>query len=485
MASRTLGALPVALVVLACQVGPFCRAQEPVLLNDRAGGELELAGENRLLLSGIRGTIALRVGKPDVMIYAARALDNRRDELPVALWLDGSTLRLEALDANNAPPVYLEVAVPPGLAVETDLEESTVYLNGLMSPALVAGRALDVRAGGLTEGLRLDLRGGAVRCETVPSAVELEGREIEAVLKQISGDLTISVAASKVEVDNVAGNFVAELEETTLVASRIEGRAQIIAEGGTVQLSGVRRGAELQLGRTPLALEGIAGGIDLETEADVQFRDLESDLEMVSFGGALRGLRNVGGVRVNTDGATVNLEGIKGPVIVEGRDLRINLRDLENQVRVVTTMSNVQIENSAAAVDVENDFGDVVLSNAAGPLKLQTRDGAVRIADLKGAVELNADGPEVRVSWSEIPAGQNSTVKNERGDIAVGLPRGGRCRVEAVARFGSVESDLPEVRVSDDGKYGNGVLGGANQPVISIDSGGAVYIGPSETVAGR
>jgi hypothetical protein len=57
--------------------------------------------------------------------------------------------------------------------------------------------------------------------------------------------------------------------------------------------------------------------------------------------------------------------------------------------------------------------------------------------------------------------------------------------VEATARFGNVASALRAVRVTDDGKFGNGVLGGADQPVIKIDSEGDVYIGPSREPTGQ
>lgn len=485
MASGLSRALPVSLALLALLTGAATRAQEPVLLNDLSGGDLELAGEQRLVLTGLAGTFALRVGKPGSLVYGARSQQNRRDELPVALWLEGSTLRLGPLDETDTRRVYLEVAVPPGLEVEIDVEESHVSLSSLMSFVQVTGRALDVRAGGLAEGLRLRLEGGTARVETMTGNVELEGREFEALLKQINGQVGINAVASQIELDDVASDLIADLDESTLVAATIQGKVQVIAEGGSVQLSGLRRGAELRLGATPLSLTDVQGGIDLETEADVQFSDLKSEFDMVSFGGGLRGRGNAGSVHVNTDGAIVYLEGIQGPVTVEGRELRVSLKDLRNEVRVITTMSDVRVEGSQKAVEIQNDFGDVFLQNAAGPLKVASRDGVVTIDELTGALELTADGPEVRVSWSEIAAGQNSSVKNERGDVSIGLPRNGRCRVEAIARFGSVESDLPGVRVSDDGKFANGLLGGANEPLISVDSGGAVYIGPSESRAGQ
>jgi hypothetical protein len=340
---------------------------------------------------------------------------------------------------------------------------------------------LELRAGGLGESIVARVEGGTVRMDSVSGDAELGGSELKVHLTQVGGQLDLDLNGSEIELDNVGSHLVADLVDSVLVAETVQGKVQVTADGGSVTLNGARLGAEFRLGNTPLTMSDVQGGVDIETEADVQFRDLKSDLEMVSYGGGLRGRGNAGGVYVNSDAAMVYLEGIQGPVIVEGRELRISLREMGNRVRVATSMSDLHVESSGADVEVENDFGDVLLNDVAGPLKVVSRDGAVRIAELRGAVELDANGPEVHVSWSEIPADEDSSIENEGGDVSVKLPGNGRCRVEANAGFGGVSSDLPDVRVSNDGKSASGELGNASAPLIRIDSGGAVHIGVSES----
>ncbi len=62
----------------------------------------------------------------------------------------------------------------------------------------------------------------------------------------------------------------------------------------------------------------------------------------------------------------------------------------------------------------------------------------------------------------------------------VRFPGDGGCRVEAETRFGRVETDLPKVRVLDDGRSAQGIVGNAGRPVVRVESAGDVFlVGPA------
>jgi hypothetical protein len=190
-------------------------------------------------------------------------------------------------------------------------------------------------------------------------------------------------------------------------------------------------------------------------------------------------------VAVITDGATVHLERIKGTVRVEGQDLRVRLREIGGEAIVRTSLSELFVESTEAALEISNDFGDIAIAKANGPVKVESRDGDVRVSELRGPLKLTADGNEVEVSWAEIRGEEDSSVSNQRGNVSLRLPANGRCRVDASAEFGSIESDLPGVRVSDDGRAASGALGGASKPLVRVRAGGALYIGKSQKPTGK
>jgi hypothetical protein len=89
----------------------------------------------------------------------------------------------------------------------------------------------------------------------------------------------------------------------------------------------------------------------------------------------------------------------------------------------------------------------------------------------------------VEVSWSELPTQENSTIVNEEGQLRLLLPQAGRCRIEAESDSGNIESELQEVRVTDDGRFANGLFGGADEPVIQATAKEDILIGASRPAA--
>lgn len=458
-------------------------AQQGELINDEAGGFIELTGQSRLLLTGLVGHVSLRVAKAGELRYEVRSLQNRRDEIPVGLWIEGKTLRIEALEEYADQRILLEASVPPQLDVVVRIDDSLLTLAGLMSDVEIEGRNLELSASGLAGDVTGNIEGGEARMGAFEGGLELSGSGLELALRQIGGPVTLSVAESSGRLEVSRSGVEIDLEESTLLLEGIQGGVRGSARGGRLEVNNATGGADLRLDGTPLRISDIEGGVIVETDAELQFRELKSDLTVTSYGGPVRGAGNVGGVQVATDGATVHLEAIQGKVRVEGQDLTVRLRELRKEATLRTSLSRLFIEDAQAALDIENDFGDIAIAKAKGPVKVTSRDGDVHINELRGPLQLSADGNEVEVSWTDLSGEENSSVVNERGDVAVRLPANGRCRVEASTDYGTIESLLPAVRVSDDGRSAAGVLGGAGKPVLRVSSGGALLIGPAEKAA--
>ena len=124
-------------------------------------------------------------------------------------------------------------------------------------------------------------------------------------------------------------------------------------------------------------------------------------------------------------------------------------------------------------------------------MKIDSRDGQVRLFGIKGPVEVSAEGAEVEVTWASLGGTETSSVENSRGDVRVSLPAKFRCRIDASAPHGRIETDLEELRVTEDGHHASGILLGGlrtaaqvRKPTVRLKSGGNVYIdttGPIST----
>jgi DUF4097 and DUF4098 domain-containing protein YvlB len=476
MATRTIMRWLCAAMVAALPCAAPAAGSEGELINEGPAGIVEIDGQRRLRLEGLQGNLSLRLGKAGEMQYMARALDNRRTEHPVALWLEGSTLQLEPVAGMEEHRLLIEIVVPPELDVHVNAAGSILNVSSLMSELSVEGRDLDLRMNGMAESCELELSGGTARIEASEGDIELNGTGVEATLKQLGGVLTLTAANSRIDLGVLRSDVEIDVQQTHLVADQVQGQVRVTAEGGEVKLRRILRGAELELSECPLTLEDIEGGIRVNTDSTVQFKDLKSELWVSGYGAGVRGSGNLGGVHVNTSSATIFLESIGGAVEVEGSDLRVQLKDIKADADVRTSMSSVRAENCSAALNIENDYGDITVNKMEGELKINSSQGNVTVTGLSGTVDLQADGLMVEVAWTALPNEGDSTIANKEGSIRLRLPTNGSGRLEAASRYGRVDSLLPEVIASDDGKHAAGTMGRGRKPVIRVNAGGDIVV---------
>lgn len=468
-------------------------AQEALLLSEDAGGILALEGERELEIAGLHGSILVRPGKAGELRFAARDVDDRTAERPVALWLEGNTLRLTSLEGAPDVPVRLEVAMPPSLETRLDVSDSKVQLTGLKGTTEVRGERLELIGRMFDGSFDLEVRESTVHVIGVSEELSVDGEQLFVRLENVTY-LSLTLDGGEVHVNRVLGDVDADVENAALTVDGVSGELRLHASGGALAIAGCAGGAELELVEAPLDLRLTKGTFDVETDAEVVFQDHEGPLSIRSRGAAVRGSRALGGaLSIETNGAEVRVEDFEAATTIRGDNLEVHASVCKGDLTVDTAYSTIVVEQAEKAVSIENEFGDVEVREASQLVQVVSRDGDVRIDALKGPAQVSGEGPEVAVHWSGLSGNETSVIENARGDVRVSLPTNTRCRFDLAAPHGQVVSDIGDVEVSDDGHFATGgLLGGGRptpyvkQPTIRATSAGDLYFnGASQATPGR
>ena len=457
---------------------------EAQLLATEAAGLLPIDDEARLTVTGFQGEVRIQAGRSGELRFRSTRPDQRtKVEIPAALYSHAGTLYLVPPAGDEALPRRLEIAVPAGVYVSVRIDRSTVAASGLAAGLEVRGRELEVDARGCDGPVDLEIAGGTVRAEG------------------LGGDFSLRGSGLAVQVGTVRGRTFADLTEGTLVAGDLQGGAELRTEGvelkvaggreafrleargGRVEISGLHGETELRLSDAPLVLKAIKGEATVTTDAEVQFNDTEAELHINNYGGTVRGANNKGLVEVITDGATVTLAHIAGPLRVKGNNLTLDAEDVGGEMIVYATGSTVTLRNVAGPLTVENEYGDVSITGVQAKTEITQRQGTMRAVGLNGPVKLQADTRDAVIEFASVPAGEDSTLTNEGGGMTVGLPSTGAFRVEAEARYGRIESTYPWIGLTEAGDRAVGSPSRAGKPVIRILAHGDLVLGPPGAAA--
>ncbi len=456
----------------------YVTADEPVLIREESSGTAQLDGQRVLAISHIRGTMFIRLGTPGEVRFAARLRDNRREEHPVALWLVDETLEFRPVEGLEETVLLLEVAVPPELSLEIVTEDSLLTLSGLRGDVKVAGERLAIEGHGLTGPIEVELVDSTIKLSDVEKSLDFEGRAVKADLSRIQGDLSLSASDSEIELDQIKGEIDADLDGTSLEASFLQRRVELDANGGKIRLSDLQFGAQLRLEDTPVELFRVLGTVEVETNAETRFQDLDCELVIHGYGASVRGSGSLRSLKVTTDSAQVRVENIGANLFIDGDHLEVYASGVNGEVGITVSSSGVQLENTSGLVRVENDYGDIVIRKATKKVTVTSLEGNVTITELAAPLALEANGDRVEVRWSDT-SNEDSVVHNEGGEVWILLPLKWVGTVEAETDFGRIESNINGVAVSDGGKQATGVVRRRVRPRLSIKSGGDVFLNSS------
>jgi DUF4097 and DUF4098 domain-containing protein YvlB len=183
-----------------------------------------------------------------------------------------------------------------------------------------------------------------------------------------------------------------------------------------------------------------------------------------------------GSVKVSQDKGSVKLEQINGDVHIEGRMDELSVSDIKGSAqldgefqesvkleRIAKTVtfksSRTDMEFSRIDGSLDLDSDELHADQITGPLHLNTRSKNLQLDDVSGDVRLQDDNGSIEVGMKTLG---NVQIDNRNGDIQLSVPDKAGFRLDAHTRDGEIQSDFPELSVSNDeheakasGSFGN------------------------------
>ena len=185
-----------------------------------------------------------------------------------------------------------------------------------------------------------------------------------------------------------------------------------------------------------------------------------------------------GNVKVSQEKGSVKVEQVNGDVRVEGRMNEVSVNDVKGAAQlegefqesvkvarigktVTFKSSRTDMEFSRLEGSLDLDSDELHADTITGPLRLTTRSKNIRLDGVSGDVRLQDNNGTIEVGMRTLG---NVQIDSRNGDIQLSLPDKAGFRLDARTRDGEIQSDFPELKVSNDeheakasGSVGNAV----------------------------
>jgi Toastrack DUF4097/LiaF transmembrane domain len=301
----------------------------------------------------------------------------------------------------------------------------------------------------------------------------------DAALKVIDTHGAVSIHASddnKITV--VVRKRIGAENQTDADKYNTETKPTIIAMGGLVTLNAnveagdhpvetdldisVPRKAQITVNsrRGDVNVSGRSGNVDISTQhSDTSVDDVTGNVKVSQEKGSVKIEQVSGDVHVDGRMSEVNVADVKGSVQLDGEfQESIKLERIAKTVTFKSSRTDMELSRIAGSLDLDSD--ELHAEEVTGPLHLTTRSKNIRLDGVSGDVRLQDDNGTVEVVMKTLG---NVQIDNRNGEVQLSVPDKAGFRLDARTRGGEIQSDFPELKVSNDeheakasGTVGNG-----------------------------
>lgn len=225
---------------------------------------------------------------------------------------------------------------------------------------------------------------------------------------------------------------------------------------------------------------------------DLTVATREGDLDITHQHGDVSVEDIKGNVKLSLEKDSAKIEQITGNVHVEGRLNDVSVSDVsgtaqldgefQESVKLSRIRKNVTFKSSRTDMefsridgDLDLDSDDLRAGQITGPLRLTTRSKNIHLDAVSGDVRLQDEDGNIEVEMRSLG---NLQIDNRKGEIQLSVPEKSGFRFEARTRDGEIQSEFPEVKVSNGDREASasGSVGSATSRLIINNEHGGIEI---------
>jgi hypothetical protein len=213
--------------------------------------------------------------------------------------------------------------------------------------------------------------------------------------------------------------------------------------------------------RGDVNITGRDGNVDISAQrSDTSVEDVTGSVKISQDRGTVRVQQITGDVHLGNRLNEVSVSDVKGSLQLEGEfQESVKLERIAKTVTFKSSRTDMEFSRLDGSLDLDSD--ELRADQVMGPLHLTTRSKNIRLDSVSGDVRLQDDNGSVEVAMRTVG---NVQIDNRNGTVQLSLPDKAGFRLDARVRDGEIQSDFPELKVSNEdrearasGSVGNGM----------------------------
>lgn len=280
---------------------------------------------------------------------------------------------------------HLSFQVPASLSVRVSNRYGDVSLQGLEGGGFVSNAYGGIRVENSIGNFELENRYEDVVARNVTGNLSVVNERGSITVNALSGKVDLRTRYARIKAQQIGGDFLGMNHFGSIDLEDVKGTVSIQAPGSQIRAKGLQDNVTIRTSHKPVHVSELVGALNLETAYN--------EIRLDSVGGK---------VDVSGEHCRLIARNLTGGLGFEGKGSRLTLTDVQNGIRIRTSLQEVRIQDFTGPVTVSNEFAPINVISGEPPrdsVELQNRNGPVRLtlpSDSDFRLTAEAEGGRIR-----------------------------------------------------------------------------------------
>jgi hypothetical protein len=318
--------------------------------------------------------------------------------------------------------------------------------RGTTTKKTIEGEIYVPRSNALLAGIKY----GSVSLDGMTGAVSVEGTSNQVTLKNCTSVSQVANDYGRTTIERCGGSLHLICKSGTITIEQFNGKASLEADYSQIRVRDVTQSLTIASASSTITVERIGGDATIHSNyTQLTVNTVAGFLDIKNSGGKIRA-KGVDGIRINADYSQMEISDVSGKVsktiVIRGQSGPIALTNVTGDVKIDNPYGQVELRNIRGNVDLDTKSARIIADGVVGDWNTDAEFSTFDLRDISAKrLTISNKSGKIEVDLKIVPSVVE--IRNEYSDVDVELPSGFAGSVDLNASYGSVNTNLPSVKL--------------------------------------
>lgn len=253
--------------------------------------------------------------------------------------------------------------------------------------------------------------------------------------------LDINHKYGDIAIKDIKGDLGVNSHQGSISISKVEGGLELDTKYSKIDIRDISGGVDILNHQGDISINGVDGDLKLQSKySKIMVRDIEKNTIIINHQGRIEVSEIKGSLSVDSKYSEVAIKNVASDLTINNHQGDITLKGIGAEATIKSTYSKIECENAKGKVRIDNKQGKVVVVEANESVKINTEFGEIEVIDYRRGLDVTSRDSKILLD-TKYQVEDNVSAETTHGSISFKSPTITKGRVDISTNHGRISTN--------------------------------------------